>query len=91
MNLRHSFLPSVHAFSDSHVYLAEREHVLILSNLHIEVDEMIKPVVILHSRRYVYFCEVKSINGQFATTPLKKDTKWNKKREKISVQIEIKR
>ena len=52
---------------------------------------MIKPVVILHSRRYVYFCGVKSINGQFATTPLKKDTKWNKKREKISVQIEIKR
>ena len=52
---------------------------------------MIKPVVILHSRRYVYFCEVKSINGQFATTPLTKDSKWNKKGEKISTQIEIKR
>ena len=37
VRLRHGFLPSVHAFSDSHVYLAEREHVLILSNLHIEV------------------------------------------------------
>ena len=37
VKLRHSFLPSVHAFNDSHVYLAEREHVLILSNLHIEV------------------------------------------------------
>ena len=37
INLRHSFLPWVHAFSDLHVYLAEREHVLILSNLHIEV------------------------------------------------------
>ena len=52
---------------------------------------MIKPIVILHSRRYVYFCEVKSINGQFATTPLTKDSKWNKKGEKIGTQIEIKR
>ena len=42
---------------------------------------MIKPVVILHSRRYVYFCEVKSINGQFATTPLKKDSMEQKERE----------
>ena len=44
---------------------------------------MIKPVVILHSRRYVYFCEVKSINGQFATTPLKKDSMKQKRERKL--------